>query len=117
MRRSALIGLLLLPLYGCARSPVLTEPETALRPACSSPAPLEGFLDPRAPGYFVILHSDFELDSTVKFLSAKYSFVPVTVYRHVLHGFFAELSVETVAGLRCEPSVTIVAHNAVATLS
>jgi hypothetical protein len=113
MRRHALLALFLLPL-GCAERPLL-EPDTALRPACLSPAPLDGSFDARAPGYIVSLHRDYDLDSTIEFLSARYDFAPVHIYRLVLHGFSADFSPETVAELRCEPSVSMISHNGILT--
>ncbi|HXT69407.1 MAG TPA: protease inhibitor I9 family protein [Vicinamibacterales bacterium] len=80
---------------------------------CASPAPLQGYLDPRAPGYVVAFNTGTNVDDAVAALAARYRFTPTHIYRSVLFGFAAQLSAETVEALRCEPVVRYVAYSAV----
>jgi hypothetical protein len=97
--RGVTAALLVLSACEDALAPV-AEPE----PACTDPAPLVGEYDPRAPGYLVMFHSGR--------LAIKYGFEPRYVFP-VTSGFSADLDSATLAALRCEPTVSYVAYNAI----
>ena len=78
---------------------------------CTNPAPLLGEHDPRAPGFIVMFHSGVDAQAETQRLAAKYDFAPNYVFR-TLPGFSAALELSTVAGIRCEESVSLVEHNA-----
>ena len=78
--------------------------------SCEDPAPLTGDFDPCAPGYFVYLDEDVDLAEETARLAAEYGFIP----HHILtlsNAFTAELTDEAVGSLRCEPTVTRIAHD------
>ncbi len=85
------------PLFLAGAGAELAAPVT---PACAQP--LELHRNPKdefvAPGYIVLLRSVGEIDATL----TKYGIVPGFVLRAV-GGFYAELTPETVAALRCDP--------------
>ncbi len=81
-------------------------------PACATPAPLI-LARFRAPGHFVILTSKEGVAAETERLAAKYGFTPRSVYADVLGGFFALLTPEIIAALRCESDVQYISENSV----
>lgn len=111
------LALAVLVSAGCETS--ATEPlidPANLKLACTSPAPLVGSFDPRAPGYLVLLRSDVDVSSTVEALADKYGFEAGAIWEHALRGFFAVVPDETVRALRCEAAVQLIEHNAVVSI-
>jgi hypothetical protein len=87
-----------------------TEPERA---QCTSPAPFYQYTE-HAPGYLVMLHEGVGVATTVKQYEARYSFHAVSVWENA-GGFFVEnLSLRTIAALRCEPEVKFISENSIA---
>lgn len=84
-------------------------------PRCPSPAPLLGQYDSRAPGYTVVYNASIDADAETTRLAIKYGFTPRHVWSTVLKGFAAALPAETVAALRCEPSILRVSYEQVVT--
>jgi hypothetical protein len=105
--RGVTAALLVLSACEDALAPV-AEPE----PACTDPAPLVGEYDPRAPGYLVMFHSGIDAAAETERLAIKYGFEPRYVFP-VTSGFSADLDSATLAALRCEPTVSYVAYNAI----
>lgn len=89
------------------------KPKPGSTLGCTSLAPLYGTPDPAAPGYLVVFKAGTDAVATTERLSAKYGFVPREVYTAALSGFSAELTDSALAGVRCEPEVNFVEHNAV----
>jgi hypothetical protein len=85
-------------------------PLLVLPPPCDNPAPLRGSPNPAAPRYIVVFHDTIDTRAEVDRLAARYGFQPRHVYEYVLGGFSAPLPPQTVAALRCEPSVRYVQH-------
>ena len=92
------------------------DPSRVVEPACDDPAPLEGSYDPDAPGYIVVFEPSVaaaDARATAEALAAEYGFTVDRVYESALVGFFTpDATPEMVAGLRCEPQVRRVEHNA-----
>jgi hypothetical protein len=74
---------------------------------------LLGREDPAAPGVIVVYGEGVDVIAETNRLAIKYAFTPAYVYTAALHGFAAALTSEAVAGVRCEPSVAYVEHDAV----
>jgi hypothetical protein len=85
-------------------------------PPCADSVPLLGTYDPRAPGYIVRFQDSVDAVTEAARLAERYGFVTTFVYKVAIKGFAAPLSPATVAVLRCEPKVTSVSHDAVATV-
>lgn len=75
-----------------------------------------GHADPRAPGFLIEYQAGTDPVVTTEMLSAKYSFSPTFLYT-APPGFAAELSTAAVKGLRCEPPVKVIEHDAVGMLA
>src|SRR5918999_4237604 len=103
------LGLVLASLLLACTNPTETPepllPPPVLAPPCDSPAPLVGIWDARAPRYIVVFHDTIDVTPEIDRLAARYGFQPRHVYEHVLGGFSAVLTPQTLASLRCEPSV------------
>jgi hypothetical protein len=82
---------------------------------CSTPAPLLGRADPKAGGYIVQFRDGVAVQPEVDRLAAKYKFTARHVYQSALRGFSAELTVATLAGIRCEASVVSVEYDGTVT--
>jgi hypothetical protein len=85
-----------------------------LTPSCSNPAALRGAFDPKAVGFIVVFVEGTtgpQVLEQVPLLAAKYGFTPDSVYDTVLQGFSAQLSVEQVAALRCDPLIDHITYN------
>ena len=93
-------------LAGCDNA---TSPD---HPSCLRPAPLLGSYYAAAPGFIVQYRNGVDAVAETKILAAKYQFTPSSVWTSALQGFAAEMSPRAVAGVRCEPSVLEVEHNA-----
>jgi hypothetical protein len=90
------------------RSP--TAPESA---QCTSPAPFY-LQKEHAPGYIVMLRDGAAVATTVKQYEARYSFRAGMVWEN-FGGFFVEnISLRTIAALRCEPEVKYISENGIA---
>jgi hypothetical protein len=96
-------------LFAVAAAPVAVQPISG---RCASPAPLQGYFDPRAPGYIVTFDAGTDVDRALAALQARYDFRPAYVYRSALLGFSALLSADAVEGIRCESVVKYVSYNA-----
>jgi len=94
--------------FAVAAAPVAVQPVVG---RCASPAPLQGYFDPRAPGYIVVFNADTDVDRALAMLQARYDFRPNRVYGSALLGFSALLSADTVEAIRCESVVKYVAYN------
>lgn len=84
-----------------------------LPPSCSDAAPLEIVGCP-APGYIVVLKPGTDPDATSAMFAARFGFTVRTVYTEQgtgYPGFYAIISAEAVAQLRCESSVKYIAEN------
>jgi hypothetical protein len=77
---------------------------------------VQGTFDARAPGYLVLFHEGVPVQATTKELADKYDFTPTSVWESAVQGFAAQLSEAAVAGIRCEPAVKLIEHNAVISL-
>jgi hypothetical protein len=78
-----------------------------ISPSCSNPAPLHKSVC-RAPGYIVVFQSGVDATRAVAELQRKYNFSVKFIYRS-LPGFASTtLTLQTVAALRCEPSVLFI---------
>jgi len=106
--RIAAGALLALAAPACAWE--LTSPESD-RAACANPAPLHGQKS-SAPGFIVVYREGTRAAPVTDRLAKKYGFTPRFVYEHALQGFSAELSETALAGVRCEPEVKYVEHDA-----
>ncbi len=87
----------------------------AVQPSCLLPAPLLGQPNVAAPGYIVVSRPGVDPVAETARLAARYGFSPSHVYDAALLGFSADLTPTSVAGVRCEPSVSFVEHNGVVT--
>lgn len=76
---------------------------------------VQGQFDPRAPAFIIEYKMGTDPIATTAMLSAKYSFAANQLYT-APPGFAAELSTAAVNGIRCEPSVKLIEHDAVMTL-
>lgn len=94
-----------------AARPAPVEPPV-LEPACASPKPLVGTWDPRASGYIVVLREGANAPVVVPWLEQKYGFQAIRGYYTVIPAFFAYLSPELVAALRCDYDVRWIEYNA-----
>ncbi len=83
------------------------------QPSCVLPAPLLGQADSAVPGYIVVFRAGVDPVAETARLGARYGFTPTHVYTAALLGFSADLTSTSVAGVRCEPSVSYVEHDAV----
>jgi peptidase inhibitor I9 len=108
--RFALLSSSLLLAVACHNS---TGPQLS----CLQPAPLLGQANPMAPGYIVVYHSGVDPVAQTSRLAARYGFTPTHVYTAALLGFSASLTPASVAGLRCEPSVSYMEHDGVVTIA
>lgn len=117
MRWRALLAIVL-GLPGCARggTPVDAEPRV-VKPACPSPAPLNGRFDARAPdAYIVTYRAGTDAAAVTEGLQRKYGFTARHVYTAALLGFAATLTPEALAGIRCEPEVEAAEYEGVVTV-
>jgi hypothetical protein len=81
-------------------------------PPCDPPAPLTGQYDPRAPGFIVSFHDEYDADAETMRLAGIYGFVPTYISERPPM-FAAEMSFRTLLAVRCEASVGAVEYNAV----
>ncbi|HEX2062462.1 MAG TPA: DUF5719 family protein [Thermoanaerobaculia bacterium] len=79
-------------------------------PVCENPAPLELNPSHAAPGYIVLYRQGTDAVTTTAALAEKYDFTPLDVFEHV-PAFYAELTPQMIAGLRCESVVVVVEQN------
>jgi hypothetical protein len=84
-------------------------------PRCSTPAPLYGTFDSRAPGYLVMFRDGVNAQEEVARLERVYGFSPTSVWTSV-PGFAASLDADVRETLRCELSVAYVEYNAIITI-
>lgn len=108
LRRTLCLALLLAA--GC--DDLLPSGVDRIATRCLHPAPLDGRFDPRAPGYVVMYRDGTDAAAETWRLALRHRFRPGHVYT-VLLGFSADLSVQALAGVRCEDSVRLVSHNGV----
>lgn len=76
---------------------------------------VQGQFDPRAPAFIIEYKAGTDPVATTAMLSAKYSFAAKQLYT-APPGFAAELSTAALNGLRCESSVKLIEHDAIAFL-
>lgn len=122
---TAVALLLLVTLQACnggSSSP--TEPPAQPRPgrpaepapSCSNPAPLEGDYHPEVPGYIILFRDGVKAQDVAPSLARKYGFTASHIYE-TLPGFASlDMTAETVAQIRCEPTVVLVEYNGIAYL-
>jgi hypothetical protein len=88
-----------------------TEGSDVVTPDCSAPAPLLfGLAGYEAEGWIVVFHPGTNAAQVAAELSARLGFTITSLYEE-LPGFLAEMTPETIAALRCEPSVSYVQQN------
>ena len=81
--------------------------------ACSNPAPVT-LSEPgqqSAGNWIVMFQDNVNATVTTQQLAARLGFTPTTIYEFAFKGFAAEFSLETLASLRCEPTVKIITEN------
>jgi hypothetical protein len=86
-------------------------------PPCLDSAPLLGTFDPAAPGFIVQFHDSVDAAAEASRLAALYGFTTTFVYQAAIKGFAADLSLATVAMLRCEPAVAVIEYDGVVTIN
>lgn len=83
-----------------------------LTPACAEPAPLQlarpGY---EAEGWIVLFHEGVNAAQAVAELSSRLPITPTRIYQDAFAGFVADLGPETIAALRCEPTVQYIQQN------
>ncbi len=79
---------------------------------CAHPAPLYGEFHPTTPGYLVQFRPGTNAREMARALAAKYGFALEFVWEVAILGFAAQLTPETVAALRCEPSILAIEYEA-----
>ena len=89
---------------GCAER---SGPVGPVTPACDHPAPLEGVLDPNAPGFIVEFHAGVDADLESHRLGGVYGFAPQHVYS-TIPGFSALIDEAALPMIQCEPSVDLI---------
>jgi len=77
---------------------------------------VQGTFDARAPGYIVLYKSGVPVQATTAALASKYGFTPKFVWEAAVQGFAAPLTDAAVEGLRCEPVVKLIEHDAVVSI-
>lgn len=85
----------------------------AIDPPCINPAPLNLANRP-APGYIVRLKDGTDATAVASMLAQRYGFTLTTVWTQQSIGFpafYAIMSIQTVAALRCESTVTYIEEN------
>ncbi len=103
---SVLAGTLIaLPIAGCQRS---TAPLSCVQ--------VKGVFDPAAPGFIVSYQSGVDAIATTAALETKYAFSASHVYT-ALPGFSAQLSNAALSGVRCDPVVAGISHDAIGTIA
>ena len=82
------------------------RPTSALvsQPDCASPATLALSQFRPAPGFIVLFQAGTDPEAAAATLAAKHGFAPILVYDN-LAAFYAELTQQQIAALRCEPLV------------
>jgi hypothetical protein len=93
--------------------PVAIQPgETfAVQPSCPNPAELNRHRNP-APGWIVVFHEGQDVAAVTAQLAERHGFTPLAIYAAIGLGFYAELSPQQLATLRCEPVVDYIEQNA-----
>ncbi len=97
----------------CSDEPTSSTTPRVVAPPCAQPAPLEGQFNPRAPLKLVVFRDGVAADTEISRLAAKFTFTPTSTWTF---GFAATLTPEVLAGVRCEPVVRLVEHDAVLTI-
>ncbi len=82
----------------------------ALVPPCADSVPLLGMRDPDTHGFLVLFRDDVDSREEAARLASLYGFAATAVYGYAAKGFAADLPLETVTVLRCEPSVASVTY-------
>jgi hypothetical protein len=108
------------PITAYSDSFQITADANSTLSSCPLPVPLLKN-EPRAPGYIVfykfaiIFRLGKKPEEITQLLMTKYNFTPGQVFHNLpdlFSGFFAELSEETLAEIRCESAVKLVEQNA-----
>ena len=86
-------------------------------PTCTTPLPIYGTYDPRAPQYLVLFHDYVDAVAEANRLAALYGFTLRSVWQFALKGFSASLTEEMLEGIRCEASVRYIQHDQVIIVS
>jgi hypothetical protein len=100
------LGLSSLILTGCQRS-------TAPLNGCVE---VKGTFNPAAPGFLVAYQSGVNPVTTTAQLETKYNFSANYIYT-APPGFAAQLSTAALSGIRCEPTVSLIEHDAVGAIA
>ncbi|MGN6183012.1 MAG: protease inhibitor I9 family protein [Thermoanaerobaculia bacterium] len=87
-------------------------PNEIAPPPCAAPAPLQ--LTPwPASGFIVVFARGADVSTRTNELAAKYGFTVIHIYTAVLGGFFAQLTPQQLAAVRCESDVASVSENSI----
>jgi hypothetical protein len=85
--------------------------DSPLAPQCASPAPLSVSVNDKAePGWLLQYREGADTVALTNAFAVKYNFIPEYVWPSI-RGFYAEMSKEAVAGLRCETEVLRMEQN------
>ncbi|HEX7831536.1 MAG TPA: hypothetical protein VF787_17905 [Thermoanaerobaculia bacterium] len=87
-----------------------------IAPGCAEPAPLALSEFP-ASGFLVLFDDDADATVRAPQLAAKYGFELLNVWTDALEGFYADLTPQMIAGIRCEADVKLVEENSVGFLA
>ncbi len=110
MRTSTRVGALVLLAYTAASIGGCGE-ASGPPGLCEDPAPLNGSLDPAAPGVIVMYGEGTDAAAVTSRLAERYDFTPRHVWSAGVLGFSAELSPTGLEGVRCESRVASVSYN------
>lgn len=90
-----------------------TGNELLLPTQCSQPAPVTLAAPGATPaaGWIVMFYPQTDAVAVTQTLSVRYGFTPGTIYENAFKGFFAELTQQQIASIRCEPAVMTIDQN------
>ncbi|HEU0013207.1 MAG TPA: protease inhibitor I9 family protein [Longimicrobium sp.] len=111
--RPTVLSLTALLLAGCSGADLLPPGLDRDVLPCAEPAPLTNQPQPGLEDSFLIVYREgVDPVAVTAALEAKYGFEATYVYQYVWPGFAARLPRATLNGLRCEPEVSRVSHDA-----
>jgi hypothetical protein len=93
-----------------------TPSNEVITPDCADPAPL-ALAEFPAPGFLVLFSDETNALVRAPQLAAKFNFELLNVWTDALEGFYAYLTPQMIAGIRCEDEVKLVEENAVGFLA
>lgn len=91
--------------------PVERRPSSdfVVQPACANPAPLQ-VGEPAAPGWIVVFKDGIDTTAVAAEMAARLGFTPTDVLKAV-NMMFVEVPPQTLAAIRCEPTVKVISQN------